>query len=113
MLHLLKVNLNLIFTDVTTHHGYLRHTSNAQYLWSKYLVGIGTHIEQWDTVGGKAYDEHLAEYRRLRTKHRAIDILRQLAFDGRQFFRYYLTGPVNVHSPVEFDPYYSKAGGCR
>ena len=113
MAHALGVELYLVFLDVASQHGHLRHTSGGEQARADGPVGQRAQVEHGGGVGREAHDHHLAQDGRLRAQRRLAYAFRQFFGHERELFADNLSGQVDVRVPVEFHPDHGEAVGGR
>ena len=113
VLHLLRVNQDLILLDVASEHCHLGHASGGQQSGTECPVGQRPQIQHRGAVGGQAYDHQLSEDGGLGAEGRVAGGLWQILCGCGQFLRHDLAGQVYVGAPVELNPYYGESGGGR
>ena len=104
MTHSCRVDQDLILLDVTSDNGYLSDTSGRQQSRTDRPVGKSPQLLQRGAVGRQPDDQQLTEDGGLRTQGRGSDVLGKRLVQRCQLLGYDLTGPVDVRTPVEFDP---------
>ena len=92
-------------------HAHLRHTAGGEQARTYHPVGVRAQVLLRGVLTGEAHDEHLAEYRRLRTEHRSTHSGGHLLAYCGEFLAHYLTCKVDVGAPVELHPHYGEAVG--
>lgn len=113
MAHPFRVQLNLVFFDVSAQHGYLCHPSGGQQARANRPVRNRAEVEHGGRVGGQTDNQHFAQDRRLRAQRRLAHVDGEGFTDYRQFLADNLAGEVDVCSPVKFHPDNGEAVGGR
>ena len=110
--HPLRVQLYLIFLDVSAQHGHLCHAAGREQARTDSPVGQGAEVNHRGGVGGQAHDEHFAQDGRLRAQRGASHVGREGLTDDGELLAHNLAGQVDVHVPVELHPYDGESVGA-
>ncbi len=113
MLHPSGVNEYLVFLKFAADDGHLGDSACGEQSRTEIPVGEGAKVAHGCRVCRKADDEKLAEYRRLRTDHRTVDVVGQCVGHRGQFLGDDLPVAIDVGAPVKFHPYHGKTVGRR
>ena len=113
MFHFGWIQQDLVFLDFSTQYGGLCHAAGSEKARADCPIGNRAQILQGGGVGCQGYEHQLTENRRLRPQCGIAYIWREGIFHNSYLLGNYLTGTVDVRSPIELHPDNGKAGGRR
>ena len=79
VLHAVEIEENLVFLNAAANHLHFGNATKREEARADSAVGDGAEVVERSAVGSKTHNKHLAENRRLRTKHRLFHAIRKLA----------------------------------